>query len=351
MLELKKIVKISTQLSLAAGLMLGFTAPSTVAAEPAGEAKTHMVQKKANAAGFNAWVADFKKRAVSEYDFSSEFLDKAFANAQFKERVVELDNSQPYSKMTFATYRERVIPQSRIDKARKKYRENRQLLNAVGQKYGVQPRFIVALWAIESNFGENMGGFGIIESLATLAYEGRRAEFFEKELVHALNIIKHGDVTVEDMKGSWAGAMGQTQFMPSSYRELAVDYDGDGKRDIWNTKADAFASIANYLSKRGWDDETTWGREVTLPNDFDHALLGRKVTKTIRQWHDLGVKTSSDGTLPLARGDLDASIVAPEDDAPPYFMVYGNYNVIMKWNRSTYFASAVGLLSDAIGNQ
>ncbi len=321
-----------------------------LAQETAGEAKKHLVSKQAHEADFQKWVAAFKQRAIEKHNLSTAFLDKAFEGVVFKERVIELDKGQPYTKMTFVQYRERVVPDSRVKTAQQKYRENKKLLDAVGKKYGVQPRFIVALWGIESNFGQNMGGFNIIESLATLAYEGRRAEFFEKELVHALNIVNHGDVTIQDMKGSWAGAMGQTQFMPSSYAELAVDYDGDGKRDIWGTKADAFASIANYLSKRGWDDSTTWGREVTLPNGFNEADLGRKVKKTIAQWHKIGVRKANGNKLPLSRGDLEASIVAPDDDKAPYYIVYGNYNVIMNWNRSTYFATAVGLLSDAIGN-
>lgn len=320
------------------------------AGQTAGEAMEHMAEKQGEEAAFAKWVSDFKQEAVSKHGFSKTFIDKAFAEIRFKKRVIELDRAQPHSKMTFDKYRQLIVPESRVKLAQKKYRENKKLLNEVGKRYGVQPRFIVALWAIESNFGQNMGGFSIVESLSTLAFEGRRAEFFKKELIHALNIIKNGDVSIEDMKGSWAGAMGQTQFMPSSYAELAVDYDGDGKRDIWNTKADAFASIANYLSKRGWDDETTWGREVSVPKNFDAQLYGRNVEKSIQSWHNLGVKKANGRSLPLSRGELKASIVRPAEDQPPYYMVYNNYNVIMNWNRSLYFATAVGLLSDAIGN-
>ncbi len=338
------------KMGFVAALFAMFIAQPTLAEETVGEAMQHLNEKKSGEAAFTQWLNEFKQDAVANHGFSRDFLDQAFAEVKFKERVVKLDRSQPDVKMTFAEYRKKIVPQSRIDKAKEKYAENKKLLNEIGKKYGVQPRFIVALWAIESNFGQNMGNFSIVEALATLSFEGRRAEFFTKELIHALNIIKHGDVDVAHMKGSWAGAMGQTQFMPSSYNELAVDYDGDGKRDIWNTKADAFASIANYLSKRGWDGETTWGREVSLPDGFDTQLFGRNIDKTLQMWHNLGVRKANGGKLPLARGDLKASIVLPDEGQAPYYLVYNNYNVIMNWNRSLYFATAVGLLSDGIGN-
>lgn len=299
---------------------------------------------------FDDWVVSFKREAETKRGFSKKLLDEAFADVSYNDRVITLDRSQPHSTMTFPQYLERVLPDSRIKKARQLYHENRKLLDKIGKKYGVQPRFIVALWGIESNFGQNMGGFSIIESLATLAFEGRRANFFKDELYNALAILKNGDVKPRDMKGSWAGAMGMTQFMPSSYLELAVDYNGDGKRDIWGSKADAFASIANYLSKRGWDKHTTWGRGVRLPAHFDMSKVGRDIEKSIKTWHNLGVKSKNGGSLPLKRGDVLASIVQPDEHDRAFYMVYPNYKTIMTWNRSLYFATAVGIFSDRIGN-
>jgi membrane-bound lytic murein transglycosylase B len=341
-LKLQNIARFSSLV-----LCLGFLA-SAGCANNSGVASEQALD--AQRAGFSQWLVSFKREAVEMHGFSQSMLDEAFSGVTFNERVIKLDGAQPDRVYTFAQYKERVLPDSRVELARKKYQEHKVLLDRIGEQYGVQPRFIVALWALESNFGQNMGGFSVIESLATLAYEGRRADFFKSELIHALSIIKQGDVSASDMKGSWAGAMGQSQFMPSSYTELAVDFDGNGKRDIWGTHADVFASIANYLSKRGWDESATWGREVLLPKGFDTKLLGRDTEKTIRQWHELGVRMHTGTVLPSSRDDLVASIVRPETDSAPNYMVYGNYKTIMQWNRSLYFATTVGLLSDKIGN-
>jgi membrane-bound lytic murein transglycosylase B len=297
---------------------------------------------------FRGWLVDFTKEAKQK-GIGDKTIYKFMKDAEFVPRVIELDRRQPYKTKTFEEYLQTVVPDFRIQRARKKLKENERLLNEVSQKYGVQPRFIVALWAVESDFGRNMGGFTIVNALATLAFEGRRAEFFRKELFNALKIIDDGHIAFEDMKGSWAGAMGQTQFMPSSFLELAVDYNNDGKKDIWGTKADVFASIANYLSKRGWDDGTTWGREIKLPKNFSEGLIGRDVEKGLSEWQKLGVRKIDGGSLPK-RADIKASIIKPEDDKKRAFLVYSNYKTVLKWNRSLYFATAVGMLSDGIIN-
>tara|TARA_B100001564_G_scaffold338949_1_gene331230 strand:- start:773 stop:1753 length:981 start_codon:yes stop_codon:yes gene_type:complete len=307
-------------------------------------------EKTVDIKDYHKWAVGISIEAEKE-GISDQTLYNFLNNIKYIPRVIELDNKQPYKTKTFEQYLQHVTPQSRITKARKKYNDNKALLDKISKSYGVQSRFIVALWAVESDFGRNMGGFNILNSLATLAYDGRRASFFKEELLNALKIIDQGHIAHDKMIGSWAGAMGQTQFMPSSFLELAVDQDGDGKRDIWHTRADAFGSIANYLSRRGWDEDTTWGRAVKVPSNFNRELISSKKTKTIQQWHDLGVRKSNGNSLPLSRGNLKASLVQPDDDDPAHvFLVYDNYKTILKWNRSLYFATAVGLLSDKISN-
>ena len=300
-----------------------------------------------SAEDFQIWLGKLRVEAEGK-GISRSVLDEALAGIQPIPRVIELDRRQPEFTLTFTQYRDRVVPQSRIKKGRVKYQENRDLLEEIGGKIGVQPRFIVALWGIETDFGRVTGGFKVIPALATLAHDGRRSAFFRKELLNALQILHEGHIAPKEMMGSWAGAMGQSQFMPSSFLAHAVDYDGDGRRDIWTTRPDVFASAANYLAKSGWRADQTWGREVKLPRDFDLALADLKVRKPIGGWQALGVRQPDGGDLPTRQ--LSASIVLPEKGKmSPAYLVYSNYRTTLRWNRSTYFALAVGLLSDGIG--
>ncbi len=300
---------------------------------------------QANTQPFSAWVEGVKQEAIKK-GISSRTVDAALRNVVHIDRVIELDRKQPEGTKTFAQYMQSVVPASRIQQARKLYHQNRPLLEKIGKEYGVQPRFIVALWGVESNFGQNMGGFSIVNALATLAYDGRRSEFFRGELMHALRILDEGHITPEKMVGSWAGAMGQTQFMPSSFLKLAVDYDGDGKRDIWTTRADAFASIANYLSKSGWDDEYTWGRKVHIPANMSPDLVSLDNTKTLAEWESLGIRDAAGHALPNA--PIRASLIRPGKTEHFYYLIYPNYKVLLKWNYSSYFATAVSTLADSI---
>jgi membrane-bound lytic murein transglycosylase B len=262
-------------------------------------------------------------------------------------RVIELDRRQPEFTLTFAQYMKRVVTDRRVAKGRERLRQHRDLLNEVAQKYGVQPRFIVALWGIETDFGRITGGFPVLSALATLAHDGRRSAFFRKELLLALKIVDGGHIRAADMKGSWAGAMGQNQFMPSSFHAFAVDHDGDGRKDIWTNLPDVFASIANYLSGSGWRVDQTWGRAVSLPAGMTRGEIGRKKRQLISAWQARGVRRTDGSDLPTR--DLMAAIVAPQRGAlAPAFLVYNNYNVILKWNRSDYFATAVGRLADRL---
>ena len=300
-----------------------------------------------SAEDFQIWLGKLRVEAEGK-GISQSGLDEALAGIQPIPRVIELDRRQPEFTLTFTQYRDRVVPHSRIKKGRVKYQENRDLLEEIGGKIGVQPRFIVALWGIETDFGRVTGGFKVIPALATLAHDGRRSAYFRKELLNALQILHEGHIAPKEMMGSWAGAMGQSQFMPSSFLAHAVDYDGDGRRDIWTTRPDVFASAANYLAKSGWRADQTWGREVKLPPGFDFALADLKVRKPIGGWQVLGVRRPDGGDLPTRQ--LSASIVLPEKGKmSPAYLVYSNYRTTLRWNRSTYFALAVGLLSDGIG--
>lgn len=274
-------------------------------------------------------------------------LDVALGGIEPIPRVIELDRRQPEFTLTFAQYIERVVPAARVEKGRRAYADNRTLLDEVGAKIGVQPRFVVALWGIETDFGRVTGGFNVVNALATLAFDGRRSSYFRKELFDALHILDEGHIDAPNMMGSWAGAMGQAQFMPSSFVNFAVDYDGDGRRDIWTTRADVFGSAANYLKRVGWKDDQTWGREVRLPAGFDEALAKSNAIKKTADWQAMGVRNRDGSDLPARQ--LDAQIVIPDGIQGRAFMVYDNYRAILRWNRSHYFALAVGLLSDRIG--
>lgn len=294
---------------------------------------------------FATWLTAFKQDALGA-GVHQGTLDAAFAGVAPIPRVLELDQRQPETTITFDTYVTRVVSDARIQAGRQHLADDRELLGEIGAKYGVQPRFIVALWAIETDFGRVQGDYPIVASLATLAYDGRRGAFFRKELIAALKILDQGHIRPDELRGSWAGAMGQTQFMPSTFLAYAVDYAGTGKQDIWHDKRDALASIANYLASLGWQGDYTWGRPVRLPAGFDPALLGGQVLRTVDQWRALGVQRDDGGILPQAT--LDAGLVQPGGAAGPTLMVYGNYRAIMKWNRSLYFATAVSYLADRI---
>jgi membrane-bound lytic murein transglycosylase B len=294
---------------------------------------------------FDAWLRELRKEALAQ-KISPEILTSALQGVQPLEKVIELDRSQPEFTMTFDRYRERVVSEERIRDGKRKMREHRDLLASIRKRYGVQPRFLVALWGAESRFGEQMGDYRVVDALATLAYDGRRSAFFRRELLDALHILNQGHVEPDAMLGSWAGAMGQMQFMPSSFRVYSVDFDGDKRSDLWGNSSDALASAANYLARSGWHGDQTWGREVRLPKGFDRKLIGRKVTRTLPQWQALGVRRASGADLPAR--SLQASLVQPGGAQGPTYAVYDNYRALLRWNRSDFFAVSVGLLSDAL---
>ena len=298
------------------------------------------------AQNFSLWIKELRKDAVAK-GIRPVTLDAALKGIALIPRVVELDRKQPEFTLSFRQYMDRVVPQGRVDIGRQKLKENRALLKEIGDKYGVPPRIIVAFWGIETDFGRITGGFSVIPALVTLAYDGRRSDYFRGELMNALKIIDRGHISAKAMVGSWAGAMGQPQFMPSSFLSFAVDYDGDGRKDIWNTAADVFASAANYLARSGWKGDQTWGRLVRLPKKFDEALAGLGQRKLIGEWQKLGVRRADGADLPAR--DLMASVVFADGPGSPAYLAYDNFRTILKWNRSTFFAIAVGSLADRVG--
>lgn len=300
----------------------------------------------ANDQPFDVWLAGVRVDAQGR-GIAPATLDAAFAGIEPIPRVIELDRRQPEGTMTFAEYRQRVVSQQRVETGRQKLVEHAPLLKEVERRYGVPARFIVALWGVETGFGRNTGSYPVVGALATLAYDGRRAEFFRSELMNALRILQEGHISVAAMRGSWAGAMGQNQFMPSSFLRFAVDYDGDGRRDIWTSQGDVFASIANYLASSGWVSGLIWGRPVLLPAGFDRESSGADNRRSLVDWSRRGVRQIDGGPLPPV--DIQAGIVMPERDAPrPAFAVYENFRVLLRWNRSNYFALAVSELADRI---
>ncbi len=297
-------------------------------------------------AGFDQWLSEFKQEAI-EKGISAAVVEQAFTGVKPIPRIVKLDRKQPEFTQTLEQYLDARVSKQRIEQGRKKYAENRELLQKIESRFGVQGRFIVAFWGMETNYGRYTGGFNVIAALTTLAYDGRRSAFFRKQLLDALTILDEGHVSIDKMKGSWAGAMGQTQFMPSTFKAYAMDGDGDGRINIWESKADAFASAANYLSRVGWRGDQTWGREVALPDGFDQRLIDNKTKKSLAQWQALGVRRLFGKDLP--QRDLVASIVQPDGPGGRAFLIYpANYKAILNWNRSHKFAIAVGSLADAI---
>jgi membrane-bound lytic murein transglycosylase B len=306
--------------------------PVRVYAEPTQDFATFMAELRAEAAGKG---------------ISASTIDAAFGLAADPlPRVIELDRSQPEFVQTFSGYMKNAISSTRIERGQLLMAEHRELFNEVQAKYGVQPHYLTSFWGLESNFGRNTGGFSVLNALATLAWDPRRAQMFRDQFLTALRIVDNGHITAEGMTGSWAGAMGQLQFMPDTFEAYAVDGDGDGKIDIWGSLPDVLHSAANYLSQAGWKGDERWGREVLLPKGFDFALAGTNVRKSVTEWNALGVKRA-DGA-PLGNADIQGSIIMPAGANGPVFLGYDNFRTTMVWNRSINYAIAVGHLADRL---
>ena len=302
---------------------------------------------RAIAAGsdFNSFLAGLRRDALAQ-GIRPGTVDLAFRYIQFLPKVIELDQRQPDHVLTFAEFITKVVNPQRIEDARRNAGENWGLLQRVHQRYGVQPRFIVALWGVESDFGKTQGSYSVPAALATLAYEGRRGPMFRGELMSALKILDQGHIRADGMLGSWAGAMGQCQFMPSTFLSYAVDFDGDGRRDIWNDRADVFGSIANYLARLGWRGNESWGLEVAVPGNFDTRLSGLESRRPLGDWMRLGVR--SVGAPLTGREAADASLLLPDGLGGRALLVFDNFRATMRWNKSVKFAASVGMIADGI---
>lgn len=307
---------------------------STVAAEQTEQSGAEL---------FEQCLVDFQQQARRS-GLSAATIDTVIPALEYQAKVIEYDRRQPEFTQTFADYFNTRVNQRRIDRARELYREKRPLLDKLAAEYGVPGQYLIAFWGLETNFGNYLGKMPTLDSLATLGCDPRRSEFFSRELITALKLLEREKLTPAQMHGSWAGAMGHTQFMPSAYSSYAVDGDGDGRIDLWRSQDDALTSAANFLQQLGWQRAERWGREVKLTADFDYINAGRSTRKSIDDWRSLGVRRADGSALPQAQ--LEASVLVPMGASGPAFLVYPNFRVIMRWNFSESYAIAVGQLAD-----
>jgi membrane-bound lytic murein transglycosylase B len=304
---------------------------------------------------FDVWLTELRAEALTR-GIRPEILEAALADVQPVDQILERDRTQAEFALDLTAYLKRRLTRSTLRTAQQMHDRHRALLDAVGKKYGVRPRILTAVWGLESNFGRFAGVRPTIPALATLAYDPRRAVFFRNELFSALEIVNRGDIELDRLKGSWAGALGQPQFMPSTYLQFSQDFDSDGRRDIWTSLPDVFASIAFYLREHGWSDRTTWGREVRVPKTSLAAIKALPLRETgcraeraltmpmpMKAWRKQGLRTTAGGPIPAA--DLEASLVT---DGSRYFLVYKNYEALLAYNCATSYAISIGLLSDRL---
>ena len=300
----------------------------------------------AQSTDFQSWLEGFRAEAAAA-GIRAGVIDEAFEGVTINERVYELNDNQPEFSRAIWDYLDGAVSQKRIENGRASMAEHNALLSLIEQAYGVDKEIIVAIWGLESSYGATLGEYDAIEALATLAFEGRRTGYGRAQLIGALKIIQNGFATRSELKGSWAGAMGHTQFIPTTYLAYAVDHDGDGRRDIWNNLGDVFASTANYLSASGYRQNDAWGLEVRLPAGFDYGLADSKNRKPVVEWAAGGVSAIKGASL-LERFDPNARarLILPAGARGPVFLTFENFDAILKYNRSTAYALAVSLLSD-----
>lgn len=299
---------------------------------------------------FEAFVENTLWPRVKAAGISRELFDAGFAGITAPDPLVlKLAANQPEFTSTTSAYLSKAVTPIRIETGRTKKAEEEKLLAAIETKYGVDRHILLGIWGMESNFGKDKGSMSVIRSLATLAYSGRRKAYGNEQLIAAFKILKQGLVKPDNFTGSWAAAMGHTQFIPTSYLSYAVDWTGDGKKDIWNARQDALASTANYLAKAGWRNGRPWGWEVRLPKDFDKALIGRKHWRTVAEWQTMGLERADGGKF--GSRDAEAFVMVPQGVNGPRFLVTKNFLAIMDYNISHSYALAVGHLADRIRGQ
>ncbi|WP_290787950.1 lytic murein transglycosylase [Halomonas sp.] len=353
-------MKRTLTLGLLLGLLAGCQSGPAREAKAAGESAPEPSQTAATQAGTNAdaaepappadfdgWLTQFRREASRE-GISEATLANALDGVRYRPRVIELDRSQPEFVRPIWQYLDSAVSAQRVTQGRAKLAEHRDTARRMEQRYGVPAEVVVAIWGIESNYGGNFGSFSTLEALATLAFDGRRRDFARGELLAALRIIEAGDIAPDRMVGSWAGAMGHTQFIPSSFEAYAVDGDGDGRRDIWGSIPDVMASTANYLARANWQAGQPWGVEIALPDGFDYAQAELATRRSAREWAELGVRPVGGGSLPAF--DV-ASVIVPAGAEGPAFLVGPNYRSILRYNNATSYALAVGTLANEIAGR
>ena len=327
--------------TLAPVLILAGLLAACATGQPAGQASA-----RGGKASFSQWLKAFRSSATRQ-GISRATLKGAFQNVTYNPRVIELDNFQPEFVKPIGSYVTARTTPATVARGRQLLRQHAKLFAKVQSKYGVDPAYIVAIWRLESAYGAHFGSFDVIRSLATLAYAGRRKGFWRGELVAALKILQRGDIPRKRLLGSWAGAMGHTQFIPSTYLARAVDGDGDGKRDLWRSLPDVFASTANYLARAGWKRGLPFGDEVILPKGFPYELAnGRNFLKAKTWAAKYGVKPARGRAL--RHPQETAAIVLPSGYKGPAFLVFQNYRAILRYNNATAYALAVGILAERL---
>ncbi|QIE56453.1 lytic murein transglycosylase [Pikeienuella piscinae] len=340
-----------SRVTIIAGLafaLTGCAAPGGAEAPSSAPAPIQAPGRADNAApniSFTAWRDGFRVRALAQ-GVSAATFDRAFRGVTPNDKVVELDRYQPEFTRPIWEYLDSAVSPTRIANGQAKLASEANALRAIESQYGVDKEVVLAIWGLESAYGDNYGSIPVIESLATLAYEGRRRDFAEEQLIEALKIIDSGDISPERMVGSWAGAMGHTQFIPTSFQAYAVDFTGDGRRDLWAADpSDALASTANYLSRFGWKLDAPWGVEISLPSGFDYTLADQSLRRPVADWRAMGVTLAGGGAIP---DHGEAAILLPAGANGPAFALFSNFDVIRRYNNATSYALAVGHLSDRI---
>ncbi|WP_237152767.1 lytic murein transglycosylase [Oryzibacter oryziterrae] len=283
--------------------------------------------------GFDGWLAGYKGD-LTKAGVAQSVVDSALAGVSFDPAVIKKDRGQGVFSQTFAQFAGRMVNSNRLQVGAQKIAKNADLFARIEQQYGVPAPVIVAVWGLESDFGANTGTFPTLQSLATLAYDCRRPVMFQNELVDALQIVARGDLTPEQMKGAWAGELGQTQFLPSNYVKYAVDFDGDGRRDLIKSSADVLASTANYLHSLGWAAGQPWLVEVNIPGELPWDQADLEIKKPVSEWQNMGI-TGANGSIPAG----DAALYLPMGRYGPAFLAYHNFDVYLGWNESLVYST------------
>ena len=294
---------------------------------------------------FKSCVSTLQQKALAE-GISSSIVNNQLAKVTFNPKIIGYDRAQPEFTQTFSGYYYQRVTETRIQMGQEHNTQLQTLLTDITRQTGVPGRYLLAFWGMETNFGRYFGTLPVLDSLATLACDKRRSNFFTGELINALRILDRGDISADKLIGSWAGALGNMQFLPSVYLRYAQDADNDGRRDLWQSIPDALTSAAFFLKGLGWNAEERWGREIILPENFDYSLAGLKNSQPLTYWQDKGVRTVFGGKLPDA--NIEASLLVPSGHNGPAFLVYPNFKVIMRWNKSEFYALSVGILADKI---